>query len=102
MGRGLCGQQLLELFQPCALLRRVESCVDQARDGGQRADPRAQPEFAQQADEADQIAARAGAAGEIEFAGLQLMIVRGNGELDGLYADVLEPNQFALPEGSRI
>ena len=102
VGRGLRGQHLLELFQPGALLRRVEPHVDQAGDGGQRAHPRAQSEFAQQADEADQIAARAGAAGEIEFAGLRLVVVRGDGELDGLHADVLEPNQFALPEGSRV
>ena len=31
-----------------------------------------------------------------------MMIVGRNGEFDGLYADVLEPNQFALPEGPRV
>ena len=85
-----------------SLLPEVEPRVDQAGDGRQRAHPGAQSEFAQQVDEAHQIAARASAAGEIEVAGRLGVEAGGDGEFDGFDADVLEPNQLALPERARV
>ena len=46
--------------------------------------------------------ARAGASGEIEIARRDLVPFRGNGKLDGLDSDVLELDEFALPEIGRV
>ena len=88
---------LFELLQPGALLRGIETSAQQAGVGRQRAHPGAESEFAQQVDEAHQIAARTGAAAKIELAGLRLVEVGRDGEFHGLHTDVLEPDQLALP-----
>ena len=73
---GLGGQQLLELLEPGALREAASAAGGvpwsrHRRHGRQRAHPGAQVQPAQQPDEADQVAPRAGAAGEIEIARLQ-------------------------------
>jgi hypothetical protein len=64
--------------------------------------PGAQTEPAQQPHEGHQIAARAGAAGEVELAGLDLVPVRGNGEFHRAHSDGLHPHQLTLPQRARV
>jgi hypothetical protein len=105
---GLGRQQVLQLVQPwaggartCAPARpRRIAVVDPAFHRRQRTDPGAHFEAAQQPDEAHQIAARAGAPGEIAGAAVHLMPVPGDGEFHRADADGFQPDQFALPERS--
>ncbi len=104
MRGGLGGQHLLQTLEPGALLRGigVAARAGESGHGRQRAHPAVQPQAAQQAHEADQVAARAGGAGEVGFAGRGLVKVPGDGEGHGLHADVFEPDQFALPQVPRV
>ena len=98
VGCGLRRQHLLELLEPGALLRRVRVRIDQPGRRPQRPYPGVHAELPEQPDEANQVAPRAGAPGQIEFARLRLMVVGRNGKLHRLHADILQPHQLALPE----
>ena len=102
MAGGLGGEKPVELFEPGAAEarhRQIGGAVARpVGNGRQGANPGAELEAAQEADETGEVAARAGAAGEIELAGLGLVPVPGDGELDGANADGFQPDQLALPE----
>ena len=71
--------------------------VDPAFHGRRGTDPGAHFQAAQEPDEAHQVAARAGLAGEVAGAAVHLMPVPGDGEFHRADADGFEPDQLTLP-----
>ena len=102
---GLGGQQLFEAAQPRALRAGIGAggcaVIEEAGHRRQGAHPGAEIELSKNADEGDEVAAGAGAAGEIVIAELELMPVPGDGKLHGIDADIFEPDELAFPEVAR-
>ena len=102
---GLGVEELFQAAQPGALRVGVgtgrRAVIDEPAHRRQRTYPGLHIELAQAADEGDQIAAGAGAAGEIVIARLDLVPAPRNGELHRIHADILKPHQFALPQIAR-
>src|SRR5881394_1086679 len=88
--------------EPEALRGSVERGRREIGNGREGAHPGAELEFAEDADEAGEVAAGAGRAREVVDAGRGLVPVPGDREFDGVDADGFEPDELALPERARV